>query len=77
MRTTVDIPDKTYRKLRIKAAEQERTIKELILEGVEDVLTRSVKPEPMKKLKLPLIKKKPGNTHVITKEMVDEALLLS
>ncbi len=35
MRTTVDIPDSLYRALKKKAAHEGRTVKELVLRGVE------------------------------------------
>lgn len=35
MRTTVDIPDPLYRELKGKAASEGRSVKELILRGVE------------------------------------------
>jgi hypothetical protein len=38
MRTTVDIPDETYRTIKVTAAEQGGTVRELILEGLEMVL---------------------------------------
>jgi hypothetical protein len=38
MRTTVDIPDSTYRKLKSKAAQQGCSVNELILRGVEKEL---------------------------------------
>jgi plasmid stability protein len=38
MRTTVDIPDRLYRRLKTRAAREGRSAKALILEGVEQVL---------------------------------------
>jgi len=38
MRTTVDIPDPLYRELKGKAASEGRSVKELILRGVEEEL---------------------------------------
>jgi hypothetical protein len=35
MRTTVDIPDSIYRALKKKAAHEGRSVKELVLRGVE------------------------------------------
>lgn len=35
MRTTIDIPDDTYRELRILAVERGETLRKLVLEGVE------------------------------------------
>jgi hypothetical protein len=36
MRMTVNIPDLLYRALKSKAAREEKTVKELILRGLED-----------------------------------------
>jgi hypothetical protein len=38
MRTTVDIPDETYRAIKVMAAEQGSTVRELILEGLGSVM---------------------------------------
>jgi hypothetical protein len=38
MRTTVDIPDGTYRTIKVMAAERGGTVRELILEGLESVI---------------------------------------
>jgi hypothetical protein len=44
MRTTVDIPDPMYRELKVYAATEGTTIKEIILEGVQERL-RNRKPK--------------------------------
>ena len=45
MRTTVDIPDELYREIKICAATEGTTVKEIILEGVSERLrNRSPKP---------------------------------
>jgi hypothetical protein len=60
VRTTVDIPDSLYRDLKSKAAEEGRSVKELVLRGVEAEL----RPRPRgrgRPVSLPLIRsKKPG-----------------
>ena len=38
MRTTVDIPDELFRKVKVMAAEQGVTVRELILNGLETVM---------------------------------------
>jgi hypothetical protein len=43
MRTTIDIPDETYRELRILAVERGETLRKLVLEGVE-MVKRANKP---------------------------------
>ena len=43
MRTTIDIPDETYRTARILAAERGDTLRQVVLEGLEMVV-RASKP---------------------------------
>ena len=60
MRTTIDIPDAVYRRLKARAAAEGRAAKTLILQGVEQVLAsqKSVNSRPVT---LPLVKsKRPG-----------------
>ncbi len=61
MRTTVDIPDTTYRLLKSRAASEGTSVKEMVLRGVEVVLAEE-KPVRRRRLKLPLVKsKQPGS----------------
>lgn len=60
MRTTVDIPDPVYRRLKSRAAYEGRSTKELILRGVGHVLKERGR-KAREKVRLPIIKsKKPG-----------------
>jgi hypothetical protein len=60
MRTTVDIPDPVYRRLKSRAAREGSSAKELILRGVEQVLKES-RRQRRKEIKLPLIRSsRPG-----------------
>jgi len=62
VRTTVDIPDPLYRSLKSRAARENRSVKELILRGVEAELKFGRKKRTGRKLALPLIKsKRPGS----------------
>lgn len=54
MRTTVDIPDSLYRELKSRAANEGRSVKELILRGVEQELRRPRK-QHYRRISLPLI----------------------
>lgn len=61
MRTTVDIPDRLYRRLKSKAAEEGRSVKELILRGVQSEL-KGAAPRPAHFVLSPLIRsKRPGS----------------
>lgn len=61
MRTTVDIPDAMYRRLKARAAVEGRSTKALILRGVEQVL-REDAASPRRRVTLPLVKSKRRGT---------------
>ena len=71
MRTTVDIPDAAYRRLKARAAEQGCSVKELILRGVETQLeTRKT----TNRIRLPIVRsKRPGTLH-LTNEQIYEII---
>jgi hypothetical protein len=69
MRTTVDIPDTTYRMLKTRAAAEGGTVKQLLLRGAEVVLREPVKKK-VGRLSEPIFNKgKPGSLH-LTNEMI-------
>jgi hypothetical protein len=55
MRTTVDIPDPVYRRLKSRAATEGSSAKELILRGVKQVLKGNPR-RSQKRMKLPIIR---------------------
>lgn len=60
MRTTVDIPDQMYRRLKGRAAREGRSAKELILRGVAQILTDE-RRAPGRRVTIPLVRsKRPG-----------------
>ena len=62
MRTTVEIPDPIYRELKTKAASEGRSVKELVLRGVQTVLEPEKTSPPEGQLILPKIESKnPGS----------------
>jgi hypothetical protein len=64
MRTTVDIPDPVYRRLKTRAASEGRSAKELILQGVEQVLKRSHR-KARRRVRLPIVRsKRPGKVRL-------------
>ncbi|MGA2752580.1 MAG: hypothetical protein ABSE53_02345 [Terracidiphilus sp.] len=62
MRTTVDMPDETYREVKVMAAEQGVTVRELVLEGLEMVL-RTRKPA-RKGWEPPEVRPEPGTLEI-------------
>jgi plasmid stability protein len=60
VRTTVDIPDQMYRRLRGRAAREGRSAKELILRGIERILTDERRSSG-RRVTLPIVRsKRPG-----------------
>lgn len=54
IRTTVDIPEPLYRKLKKQASAKGRSIRELVLAGVRSVLLEGQRPRP-RRIQFPLI----------------------
>ena len=75
MRTTVDIPDQTYRQLKAKAALQGCSVKKLILRGVEAELHSGDHSEPKREVALPLIKSKRPGWLRLSNKRINEILL--
>jgi hypothetical protein len=64
MRTTVDIPDPVYRRLKTRAASEGSSAKALILRGVEQVLKEN-RRKSSRRVKLPIVRsKRPGRVRL-------------
>jgi plasmid stability protein len=64
MRTTVDIPDAIYRRLKSRAASEGRSAKALILRGVKEVL-KTKRQKVGRKVSLPIVRsKRPGSVEL-------------
>ncbi len=77
MRTTIDIPDDLFRAAKAKAALEGRPLKELVLEGLNQVVRTPQPNTPAKKrlkrTRFPIIEgKKDGR--VLTNDMVQKAI---
>ena len=69
MRTTVDIPDETYKLLKTRAAAEGGTVKQLLLRGAETILREPVQKKVPRLSEPPLNKGVPGSLH-LTNEMI-------
>ena len=71
MRTTIDIPDAMYRRIKARAAAEGKAAKALILHGVEQVL-KGQSSTARRKLKLPIIQsKRPGSMYLDNARIYD------
>ena len=75
MRTTVDIPDPMYRQLKSKAAQQGRSVKDLILHGVETELNGAKSGRTKGRVTLPLIESKRPGWLKLSNKQIHEILL--
>jgi hypothetical protein len=69
MRTTIDIPDDTYRNLKVKAALEGTSVRLIVLRGIQRELEEAEK-EQVRKLKLPLIQSTREDKLVIDSEKI-------
>jgi hypothetical protein len=74
MRTTIDIPDETYRSLKILAAEKNSTVRQIVLDGLDLLIIRRSSDPPSKRLKLPIIQSRRKDKLVIDNEKIYEII---
>jgi hypothetical protein len=75
VRTTVDIPDPTYRQLKAKAALRGCSVKDLILRGVEVELNGERHTQAKGRVALPLIRSKRPGWLKLNNKTIHEILL--
>jgi hypothetical protein len=71
MRTTIDIPDETYRELKVKAAREGTHVRQIVLRGIQREL-EGASGRQVRKLQLPLIRSSRPGTLKLTNEEIDE-----
>ena len=74
MRTTVDIPDPVYRRLKTKAAHRGCSVKELVLRGVKAELEGGKPARKAQAIKLPIIDSKRPGWLRLTNQQINEIL---
>lgn len=73
MRTTVDIPDPVYRRLKAKAAEQGCSVKQLVVRGVEKELG-ALAPRRQKRIHLPIVRSREPGALALSNEQLYEII---
>jgi hypothetical protein len=74
MRTTIDIPDETYRKLKVKAAENNSTVRQIVLDSLDRMFLQRSSEPPGRRLQLPLIRSTRKDKLVIDSEKIYEII---
>jgi hypothetical protein len=71
MRTTLDIPDEAYRRLKIKAAMEGRTLRAIVLRGILREIS-SPADKPVRRLSEPILKSyAPGSIRIDNEQIYD------
>ena len=71
MRTTIDIPDAIYRKLKVKAALEGQTVRQIALRGIQREIEGS-KAKTVKRLAEPILKSyAPGSIRIDNDQIYD------
>ena len=72
MRTTLDLPDATFRHLKALAAERGQTLKQVLRAAVEKELAGAAGPRRGRRVKFPILdSKEPGSLHLTNAEIED------
>lgn len=76
VRTTLDIPDPIYRDIKIRAAIEGVTIREVVLDGIEMRLARR-QTALSRSFQVPVVRSKHPGTLNLTNEQIDELTAFS
>ncbi len=68
MRTTIDIPNETYRTIKVLAAERGDTFRELVLEGLE--MVKRANQKPAQRFQVPVVPSSRPGSLVIDNETI-------
>ncbi|HET7102226.1 MAG TPA: hypothetical protein VFJ52_13820 [Terriglobia bacterium] len=71
MRTTVDIPDEVYRRLKVRAALEGQSVRQLVLRGIEHAVEGPA-VRPVRRLRTPILKlHRPGSIRIDNERIYD------
>lgn len=71
MRTTIDIPDEIYRRLKVKAALEGQTVREIALRGIQREIEEPA-AKPVRRLAEPILKSyAPGSIRIDNEQIYD------
>jgi len=71
MRTTVDIPNLVYRRLKTRAASEGSSVRALILQGVEHVVQGKAQTAKRRAFPPAVPSKRPGSLHIDNARIYD------
>jgi plasmid stability protein len=85
MKTTIDLPDDLYKSVKVRAAQEGRTVREIVVEGIRlrlhfdqetrhapDLSVRESRHFYVDEEGWPVLKRTPDDTRTVTDEMINE-----
>lgn len=77
VRTTFDIPDEIYRRLKVRAAEEGIPVRNIVLRGIQNELKPTTHRQGHKRFHVPVISSLRPGTLQLTNEQIDDILASS
>ena len=74
MRTTLDLPDSTFRQLKSLAAKRGTTLKQILRSAVEKEIVAATVPAERRRIKVPILKSKEPSTLNLTNAEIEDLL---
>ena len=74
MRTTLDLPDETFRQLKSLAAQRGQTLKQVVRSAVERELAGARLPPKRRRVKFPILDSKAPGTLNLTNAQIEDLL---
>jgi len=72
MRTTIDIPDETYKNIKRMAVEENTTVRQIVLDALETAAQKRIAQSPPRRMKLPILRStRPGTLELDNEKIYD------
>jgi hypothetical protein len=72
VRTTIDIPDDTYKTIKRLAVEENTTVRQIMLDALQMAIQKRLAQPPPRRMKLPIIRSsRPGTLDIDNEKIYD------
>jgi hypothetical protein len=72
VRTTIDIPDETYKTIKRLAVEENTTVRQIMLDALQLAIQKRLAQTPPRRMKLPIIRSsRPGTLDIDNEKIYD------
>ena len=72
MRTTIDIPDETYKMIKRLAVEENTTVRQIVLDGLQMAIKKRPAQAPPRRMRFPVIhSSRPGTLDIDNEKIYD------